>query len=238
MKKVVVLNYDEKWQREFIRLCIHLTSFLDHDCLAIRHVGSTSVVGLDAKPILDVDIVMFQADDLAHVTTILEDHGYKYRGDLGIAGRHAFGYFSSSFMRHHLYAVDPQAESYLDHLALREGLRSDANARAEYGRVKKELAKRFAKDIDAYIEGKTEIIRTIMESDAGQNARRFNKQPHTKEFLGEELIRLKTEGDFPGEITFRKYPFEIINLSGSTLIHDHLIGLANEIALGYKKTVE
>jgi GrpB-like predicted nucleotidyltransferase (UPF0157 family) len=216
MKKVVVLNYDEKWQREFIRICVHLTSFLENDCLCIRHIGSTSVVDLDAKPILDVDIVMFQADDLAHVTTILEDHGYKCRGDLGIAGRTAFGYFSSSFMRHHLYAVDPQADSYLDHMALREGLRSDADARAEYGKLKKELAKRFEKDIDAYIEGKTETIRKIMESEVGKTARRFNKQCHTKEFLDDDHIRLITTGDFPGEITFRKYPFEIIDLSGST----------------------
>jgi len=107
MNQIVVLDSSAIWQREFIRLCIHLTSFLQEDFLAIRHIGSTSVPGLAAKPILDIDIVMNSPDDLKKLRKILEKRGYFYRGDLGIAGRFAFGYGSSSFMRHHLYVVKP-----------------------------------------------------------------------------------------------------------------------------------
>ncbi|TFG83663.1 MAG: GrpB family protein, partial [Erysipelotrichales bacterium] len=132
MKKIVVLDADSDWRHEFIRLCRHLTAFLEKDCLAIRHVGSTAVPGLAAKPVLDVDIVLKSTQDFEKVRAMLEQRGYTYRGDLGIAGRFAFGYVSSSFMRHHLYVVYPQADSYLDHIALRDALRADPQAIIDY----------------------------------------------------------------------------------------------------------
>ena len=234
MKKIVVLDSDAVWQREFIRLCVHLTSFLEKDCLAIRHVGSTSVPGLAAKPFLDIDIVMASSDDLEKVRKLLEGHGYYFRGDLGIAGRYAFGYGSSSFMRHHLYAVKPQAPSYLDHLALREGLKSDPQAILTYARIKDGLAKLYPYDIDAYIDGKSAVIREIMANAAGERARRLNRQPHSKEILDDGRIRLKTTGDDPGEILFHRSPYEICQISGSAEIRKHLIAFAQEIAAGYR----
>lgn len=234
MKKIVVLDSDAVWRREFIRLCVHLTSFLEIDCLAIRHVGSTSVPGLAAKPVLDIDIVMTYPDDLEKIRELLEKRGYYFRGDLGIEGRFAFGYGSSSFMRHHLYVVKPQADSYLDHLALREGLNSDSQAIAEYAETKYKLAKRYPQDIDAYIEGKSAVIKKIMENEAGKITRMLNGQPHSKEILDDGQIRLKTTGDFPGEILFKKAPYEMIEISGSPEIQVHLKGFADEIALGYR----
>ncbi|MGB7595721.1 MAG: GrpB family protein [Erysipelotrichaceae bacterium] len=234
MKNIVVLDSSAVWQREFIRLCVHLTSFLEMDCLAIRHVGSTSVPGLAAKPILDIDIVMKSPDDLDKLRKILEHRGYYYRGDLGINGRFAFGYGSSSFMRHHLYGVEPQSESYLDHLVLREGLKYDPQAIVKYTLTKRAMAERHPQDIDAYIDGKTMVIKEIMESEAGKKARLFNRQIHHKEMLDDGRIRLKTVGAFPGEILFTKAPFEILEISGTDDLQAHLAGFAKEIALGYR----
>jgi len=234
MNQIVVLDSSAVWQREFIRLCVHLTSFLEADCLAIRHVGSTAVPGLAAKPVLDIDIVMNSPHDLEKLRKILEKRGYYYRGELGIAGRFAFGYGSSSFMRHHLYVVQPQAQSYLDHLALREGLKSDSQAIANYAQTKRTMAKRHPQDIDAYIDGKTQVIKEIMESEAGQKARLYNRQNHQKEILDDGRIMLKTFGEFPGEILFVRAPFEILTISGTQGIQEHLIGFAKEISLGYK----
>jgi GrpB-like predicted nucleotidyltransferase (UPF0157 family) len=234
MKRIVLLDYNAVWQREFIRLCVHLTSFLEQDCLAIRHVGSTSVPGLAAKPILDIDIVMAFPDDLEKLRKILEHRGYTYRGDLGIEDRFAFGYGSSSFMRHHLYVVKPQATSYLDHLALREGLKSDPLAITAYEQTKRLLANRFPQDIDAYIEGKSETIKAIMDLDAAKKARLYNRQQHRKEMLEDGCIRLTTTGDDPGAILFVKAPYEILEISGSPEIKEHLIGFSKEIALGYR----
>jgi GrpB-like predicted nucleotidyltransferase (UPF0157 family) len=235
MKEVVICAYDVVWQREFIRLCVHLTGFLQNDCLVIRHVGSTSVCGLDAKSVLDIDIVMNSPDDLEKVRLNLENRGYTFRGDLGIEGRFAFGYGSSSFMRHHLYVVNPQADAYLDHIALRDALKADFGAMDSYARVKHTLASTFPYDMDAYIQGKSDIIKAIMASEAGEKARRYNRQPHHKEIMDENRIRLKTTGDFPGEILFTLVPFEMVSISGSALTQEHLIGFAGEISLGYKK---
>ncbi len=234
MKKIVVLESSPVWQREFQRLCVHLTSFLQDDCLAIRHVGSTAVPGLAAKPVLDIDIVMSTAHDLDKVRPILEKRGYYFRGDLGIKGRYAFGYGSSSFMRHHLYVVKPQAGSYLDHLALREGLKADPSAIERYAIVKRALAKQFIFDIDAYIEGKSEVIQAIMSSSAGRKAQMLNGQVHKKTCLNDNLILLETNGDFLGEILFTKHPFEIVKIKGCDEVKEHLISFAKEISLGYQ----
>jgi GrpB-like predicted nucleotidyltransferase (UPF0157 family) len=234
MKKIVVQESNVVWQREFIRLCVHLTSFLENDCLCIRHVGSTSVVGLAAKPVLDIDIVMSSPDDLEKIRNLLEKHGYFFRGDLDIEGRFAFGYGSSSFLRHHLYVVKPQVQSYLDHLALREGLRSDPQAIIKYAQTKRGLSQLYPYDIDAYIEGKSAIIKEIMENKAGKKTRLFNSQKHSKEILDDGRIRLKTTGDYPGEILFQKAPYTLIEISGSTAIQEHLIAFSQEIAMGYQ----
>lgn len=234
MKNIVVLDSSADWQREFIRLCVHLTSFLEEDCLAIRHVGSTSVPGLAAKPILDIDIVMKSPKDLDKLRKILEKHGYYYRGDLDVPGRFAFGYGSSSFMRHHLYVVQPQAESYLDHLALREGLKADPQAVIEYAKTKRAMALRHPQDIDAYIDGKSAVIRAIMDREAAKKVRILNRQIHTKEILDDGRILLTTSGEFPGEVLFVKAPFGILEISGSIDLQAHLSGFAKEISLGYK----
>jgi GrpB-like predicted nucleotidyltransferase (UPF0157 family) len=234
MKKIVVQDANAVWQREFVRLCVHLNAFLEKDCLCIRHVGSTSVSGLAAKPVLDIDIVMTSPGDLEKIRLLLEKHGYFFRGDLGIEGRYAFGYGSSSFMRHHLYVVKPQAQSYLDHLALREGLRSDPSSILRYAQTKRALAQLYPYDIDAYIEGKSTVIKEIMENEAGKKARLFNRQRHRKEILDDGIIRLKTFGDYPGEILFRKAPYALIEISGSPEIQEHLRAFSQEISMGYR----
>jgi len=238
MKRVYVSPYQAKWKSEFVRLCNHLTTILEDEVLAIRHVGSTSVEGCHAKPILDVDIVLNHPDDLMNVRTLLEKRGYYFRGDLGIPERFAFGYGSSSFMRHHLYVVLPQSDAYLSHIALRDSLRANTEYLEEYSRVKLQMADRFPNDIDAYIDGKGETIRTIKASETGRTSYELNGQHHTRQRIDSNTIFLKTDGDFPGEIRFTLHPFQAIRLIGEDKVKKHLLGLAEEIAIGYKKSVD
>lgn len=238
MKRVYVSPYQAKWKSEFVRLCHHLTTILEDEVLAIRHVGSTSVEGCDAKPILDVDVVLNHPDDLPKIRVLLEKRGYYFRGDLGIPERFAFGYGSSSFMRHHLYVVLPQSDGYLSHLALRDSLRADREFMEEYSRIKRAMADRFPDDIDAYIEGKGETIRKIKASEIGRTSYELNGQFHRRERIDPNTILLQTEGDFPGEIRFTLHPFQAILLIGEEKVKKHLLGLAEEITIGYKKSVD
>ncbi len=234
MSKVVLLPYQTVWQREFKRLCVHLNKILGDDVLVIRNVGSTSVVGLDSKPILDVDIVLNDIQDLELITRKLERSGYKYRGDLGIPGRYAFGYGSCSLMRHHLYVVDPQAESYLDHISLRDALRSDRRYLEAYAIAKYESAKLNPLDIDAYIEGKGSVIQQIMASPVAIESRRLNLLKHILHRIDEKTFRLELlEGDRTHILRFKLDPFQEINFEGDIAVKNHLLDFAIEIQFGY-----
>ena len=233
MSKVVLLSYQNVWQREFKRLCVHLNKILGDDVLVIRHVGSTSVVGLDSKPILDVDIVLKDIRDLDCVTRKLERSGYRFRGDLGIPGRYAFGYGSCSLMRHHLYAVDPQAESYLDHIALRDALRSDMGFVEAYANAKYEAARLHPMDIDAYIEAKGAVIQQIMASPIAIESRRLNRFKHSLQKTDDTFLLTLIEGDRIHALRFRVNPYQEIDYDGDHSIKQHMLDFAREIELGY-----
>lgn len=108
-KRVVVEPYNKAWKQDFQNIKEELTSALGDLALRIEHVGSTSVEGLSAKPIIDIDVVIEDRNLLNSVIGALAKIGYIHEGDLGIAGREAFKYEGKEHLRkHHLYvcAVD------------------------------------------------------------------------------------------------------------------------------------
>jgi GrpB-like predicted nucleotidyltransferase (UPF0157 family) len=157
---IVVVDYDPEWPRVFGELRATLDGALRDIALAIEHVGSTSVPGLAAKPVIDIDIVV-QESDVAHAIGRLEAIGYTHRGDLGIPQREAFRQPPGS-PPHHLYVCPEHSPALANHLALRDHLRENAAAAEVYGALKKQLAIDFADDIDGYVEGKTAFIVDIL----------------------------------------------------------------------------
>ena len=93
-KSVVVLPYDEQWEQAFAHIKDEIQEALGSLALRIEHVGSTSVRGLSAKPIIDIDVVIKDYSVFDAVVTALEKIGYHHEGDLGIAAREAFRHSS------------------------------------------------------------------------------------------------------------------------------------------------
>lgn len=163
MRTIHVVPYEPNWVAEFEKIRRELADALGGDAIAIEHVGSTSVAGLWAKPIIDIDIVL---DDgkLQRVIEALANIGYTHCGDLGIEGREAFDYSSEEkphLMAHHLYACHKDSAELKRHMALRDFLRVNAVYRDKYSEIKKEMAQKHPHDIDAYIEGKAPVISEI-----------------------------------------------------------------------------
>jgi GrpB-like predicted nucleotidyltransferase (UPF0157 family) len=160
-KYVVVEEYNPAWKNEFERIKIELlASGLAGKINSIEHIGSTSVEGLSAKPIIDIDIVIDQ--NLDEVMGILETLGYQYEGDLGITGRYAFKYVNKPhLMKHHLYVCNKDNEELRRHILFRDYLRLHKEDRDLYGNIKKEMAIKYPEDINSYIEGKQPIILEI-----------------------------------------------------------------------------
>ena len=123
--------------------------------MRIDHVGSTAVPGLAAKPIIDMDIVVASPADVAPVIERLRATGYRWRGDLGVAGRESFKPPADPNMpRHHLYVVVENNRAHLDHWLLRDLLRRDETARDRYAALKRHNAEQADSNMDVYVAGK------------------------------------------------------------------------------------
>ena len=161
-KRVIVKPYDESWKQAFEDIKSELDEALGDLALRIEHVGSTSVEGLSAKPIIDIDVVIENESKLEQVITALGKIGYCHEGDLGIPGREAFKYDGKEhLMRHHLYVCAKDSTELNRHISFRDYLRSHPDAVKEYSRIKEEGAALYPEDIDKYIEYKTPFIQEI-----------------------------------------------------------------------------
>lgn len=161
---IEVVPYNPEWKIEFNRIKEHLFSCVGDLIITIEHVGSTSIEGLAAKPIIDLDLVMDSYSVLPQIVERLERHGYKHQGNLGIEGREAFQRLhDDGFMKYHLYVCPKDGKGYLEHIAFRDYLRSNESARLAYEEVKHSLAEQHRYDIDAYCEGKTAFVTSILK---------------------------------------------------------------------------
>lgn len=156
---ITVVEYDPAWSETFENLRKHVASALGSLALRIEHVGSTSVPGLAAKPIIDIDTVIPAASDLPAAIERLEAIGYSHRGEMtgGPPGCEAFDRPLDAPV-HHLYVCPQGTDQFDKHLAFRDYLRTRTEARAEYAALKRSLAERFSHDRIGYTESKTEFI--------------------------------------------------------------------------------
>ena len=170
-KRILVVDYNPIWSDQFLKLKSVFTELLGSFDISIEHVGSTSVTGLAAKPIIDIDIISKCEENNKGIIELLESIGYIHQGDLGIAGREAFK-IRDSFVPftqleneqidHHLYLCVKENISLENHLKFRNYLRVHPEAVEEYTAIKRDLAKRFPNDIDSYVEGKTAFITNVL----------------------------------------------------------------------------
>ena len=160
-KNVVVEKWNSKWKDEFERIADSLGEDVIYNSIKIEHVGSTSVEGLSAKPIIDLDIVI-ENDKFEIIKRLLKDKGYKHEGDLGIEGREAFSYSGKEeLMTHHLYVCPQDSKELFKHITFRNFLKNNPALASEYSKVKEKAAVLYPDDIDKYMEFKSEIIERI-----------------------------------------------------------------------------
>jgi GrpB-like predicted nucleotidyltransferase (UPF0157 family) len=162
MSAVVVVDYDEAWPNQFDALAERIWPAVRDVAHSIEHIGSTSVPGLAAKPIIDMSIVVPSSTNIPVVIGRLGALGYRHRGNLGIEGREVFQQ-PPDLPRHHLYACPAGTIGLLNPLALRDYLRANADSARRYGALKKRLAEEYADDVDGYTVAKTDFILNILK---------------------------------------------------------------------------
>ncbi len=174
MKKIKIEDYNPKWAHAFNAL---KKAYLEHirEDLVIEHVGSTSIPGLAAKPIIDIDIIVKSKKEIKGLIEALENLGYIHEGNMGIEGREVFQRaindvpllkeHHSKWFPHHLYVCIEGSLALKNHLLLKNYLMANEDAVKEYGDLKKALAHKYPHDMDSYIAEKTPFITRILKSE-------------------------------------------------------------------------
>jgi GrpB-like predicted nucleotidyltransferase (UPF0157 family) len=159
---IPVVEYDPAWPRRFEKLRQEYAEAMAAagvPVVAIEHIGSTSVPGLAAKPVIDCDIVVDE-QDVAAAAQALTGLGFKPRGDLGIPLRWAFKE-PERLAGTNTYVIVEGSLSLRNHLAVRDILRTDAGLRERYAATKRRVGATAA-DIDEYGRGKNAMVQEIL----------------------------------------------------------------------------
>ena len=157
-----VVDYDPSWPRRFEALKQEYSLALARsnvDVVAIEHVGSTSVPGLAAKPVIDCDIVV-AADQVAPAAAVLVSLGFRPLGELGIRLRWAFRE-PPRFVGTNTYVIVDGSLSLRNHLRLRDTLRASPELRDRYSATKLR-AGAAANDLAEYGRSKNAVIQDVL----------------------------------------------------------------------------
>jgi GrpB-like predicted nucleotidyltransferase (UPF0157 family) len=150
---IVLSPYDPAWPVQFAAARAEILSACNGLVIEVHHIGSTAIPGIAAKPVIDLLPVVRRFEDGDACVTPLQALGYAHRGEHGIAGRHYFVRGTPRSHQLHLFAADhPEVER---HLLFRDYLRSHADERNAYERLKRDLALKFGDNRQAYAEAKT-----------------------------------------------------------------------------------
>jgi GrpB-like predicted nucleotidyltransferase (UPF0157 family) len=161
--RVVVVDADPAWPQQFQEIVSCVSPFVESAVLRIEHVGSTSVPGLAAKPIIDIDVVVADANQVPGVLQLIESAGYRWVGDLDVEGREAFeAPEAPELPEHHLYLVVENNRAHADHWLFRDALIDQPELIDRYAEIKRENAVLAAGDIDRYVALKAAFVAEVL----------------------------------------------------------------------------
>ncbi|MCD4685340.1 MAG: GrpB family protein [Anaerolineae bacterium] len=155
-------EYNPQWPQRFEQERVLLNAALGEDeVVDIQHIGSTSVPGLRAKPIIDILVAVETFAPVEEYGERLGPVGYQYfpHGD---EGERLF-FWKGIPRTHHLHIVEYATWEHQRHIIFRDYLRAHPDIARRYTQVKEELATAFKHDRPAYTRGKTAFIKAIME---------------------------------------------------------------------------
>jgi GrpB-like predicted nucleotidyltransferase (UPF0157 family) len=160
MVEVVLVDYSDEWPERFERLRDRIAAGLGEDARQIEHVGSTSVPGLMAKPVIDIVLVVADTTDEDAYVPALEHIGFEFR-------LREPDWFEHRLLRHeepaaNLHVFPDGCDEVTRMIAFRDHLRTDAADRTLYECAKRDLARREWPTVQHYADAKTDVIAGIV----------------------------------------------------------------------------
>ncbi len=176
-RTIEVVAYDPQWPRLFQVEAARLAAIFGEEIVAVRHMGSTAVPGLWAKPVIDIMPIVRDIERIDGYNDLMLALGYLPKGEYGIPGRRFFNLDSGDrrLFNVHVYQIgNPEIPRHLDFIEYLQAHPEDA---AAYAELKRSLAERYSNDIDSYVTGKTDLVREIGQKvDVWKNSALDNTQ--------------------------------------------------------------
>lgn len=159
-REIKIVDYDSQWPEIYTRHARIIRQVLGERVLQLEHVGSTSVPGLAAKPIIDIDVVVKDSSNEPSYLPALEAAGYVLRVREPDWYEHRM--FRTPELDVHIHVFSPGSLEVKRHLIFRNRLRLNAEDRHAYALVKQKLASQAWEDMNAYAQAKSEIVASIL----------------------------------------------------------------------------
>lgn len=161
-RRVEVVPYRSEWKKLFEQERRLLEAIFKPAEVEIHHIGSTSVPGLSAKPIIDIMLAAGSLSEIEKATPAIEAAGYLAFGENGIQGRRYFQKSDENGIRKvHLHSFEKSSPELHRHLVFRNYLRAHSDEAARYAAVKEKAAQKYEYDIEAYIAEKSPLIKEL-----------------------------------------------------------------------------
>jgi GrpB-like predicted nucleotidyltransferase (UPF0157 family) len=155
--------YSREWKVIFEQEAELLRYTLRENALQIEHIGSTSIPGVDAKPVIDIMVAVNSLKKAAELIPVLEKIGYEYRSPDPVPERMFFAKENKPDHRtHHLNLTEKGSGFWRNQILFRDYLRDHSQIAAEYVDLKVQLAKRYAQTGILDREGKTDFVMKVL----------------------------------------------------------------------------
>ena len=148
------------WKLKFLKEKVLLRVRLRGQVLDIEHFGSTSIPGMIAKPIIDIQVGARDFQRAFKCVEQIEQLGYTYKGENGELRQYYFT--KGDPVGYHLYVVDKSGETWVKRAVFRDYLKNNRGSADRYAELKQELASRYPDNLKAYQDGKLEFVEQIV----------------------------------------------------------------------------
>lgn len=162
-KPIIIMDYNTDWSMEFEQEKEKLMKILSDKIISVEHIGSTSVIGLGAKPILDIAVAVSDLEVVNDFIDPLKQIGYKFVYHKEFPKRRFFRRGKWREGTHHLHFYQFESEHWNNQILFRNYLRNNPDALKEYHQLKIELAEKYPFDRVSYTEAKAPFIQNIIK---------------------------------------------------------------------------
>lgn len=170
MRKVEVVPYNHQWPQMFEDEASKIKAVMNENIVRIHHIGSTSIPGMYAKPVIDILVEVHSIERVNLFNKEMMELGYDPKGENGIPNRRYFSKGGDN-RTHHVHIFQTGNPEIARHLQFRDYLIAHPEKAKEYGKLKVSLAEQFPVHINQYIDGKDALVKEL-----DRQAEKWNKE--------------------------------------------------------------